>query len=169
MYNIQYIYICIYVYREREREFRQFYAPLFSVSRWEWMQSAKNSSCMHPPSVGSAQNLVQWLVPNPQSTSWKQWGHTSPLYFRLLKHYLRCEPFWILLYSVTEAFCTKSLSGWSMCWKCCWVCHPFQAYHALRNTFSREIDSAFLHSEFTHIVIIACDVLSHWYGATRQR
>ena len=37
-----------------------------------------------------------------------------------------------------------------------------QAYHALRNTHSLEISSAVINSEFTHIALIACDVLAYF-------
>ena len=42
----------------------------------------------------------------------------------------------------------------------------FQAHHALRNTHSCEINSAVLYSEFTHIAMISCDVLSHFSEAS---
>ena len=42
----------------------------------------------------------------------------------------------------------------------------FQTYHALRNTYSCEINSPVLNSDFAHIAIISCDVLSLFSEAT---
>ena len=94
-----------------------------------------------------------------------------------LKHYIRCDPFWTLLFSATNGH--SSLLSSSPAQRICLV-NPgvesisrcvvaFQAYHALRNNHSSEISSAVSNSDFAHIALIACDVLIYFAEAIGLR
>ena len=84
-----------------------------------------------------------------------------------LHHYICCEPLWTLVISCTVN--QTSLLHLPAANKIClvnpnsvtislWVV-SFQVYHALRNTYSHEINLAVQQSDFSHIAVIACALL----------
>ena len=84
-----------------------------------------------------------------------------------LHHYIQCDPLWTLVISCTVN--QVSLLHLSTAHKICLV-NPnslsislcvvaFQVYHALRNTYSYEINLAVQQSDFSHIGDIACALL----------
>ena len=94
-----------------------------------------------------------------------------------LHHYIQCDPLWTLVISCTVN--QVSLLHLSTAHKICLV-NPnslsislcvvaFQVYHALRNTYSYEINLAVQQSDFSHIVLVACDLIINLAEAVNLR
>ena len=89
-----------------------------------------------------------------------------------LVHYLQCEHMWTLICSCTNSP-TSSLST-PLAQRICLV-NPnrsdisrcvvaFNAYHALRNNHSCDIDKAVSSSDFCDLLLTACEVMQYFSG-----